>query len=105
MPAKPDKQELKPLNMITEIDKELEEIENTELTKKKKQLTFLTPSHSSNNSKKFSVYEDVNESSPESKVRPMKITMKTPTSRKKEPKSSTSVPVTPSRRVTRSKMI
>ena len=104
--------------MTAEMDKELEEKENTELritnksTKKKKQLSFVTPSHSSNKSKlistgkeKISVYEDVSESSPESKVRPMKITMKTPISRKKEPKSSTSVPVTPSCRVTRSKMI
>ena len=120
LPAILEKQVIKPSNMIDEINKEFENIENEDLNitckstiNNKKQLTFNTPRNLSNKAKlnstgkeKFTVYEDINESSPEVKIRSMKLSTRTASSNKKKVKSSIPLPVTADPgRVTRNRKI
>ena len=118
-PAMLEKHEVKPLD-IDEINRNFEDIDNTNLeitnkstTKLKKHLTFSTPSHLSNDGmlnstgkEKFSVYEDLDNSTSEPKVRPMRKPTKTPKSSKSESKSSIPAPLTKAPgRVTRNRKI
>lgn len=118
-PSMLEKHEVKPID-IDEINKNFEDIENTNLeitnkstTKLKKHLTFSTPSHlvndgmlNSTGKEKFSVYEDLDNSTSEPKVRPMRKPTKTPKSSKSESKSSIPAPLTKAPgRVTRNRKI